>query len=153
MAHPKDLNYPHPTSEAVTAVMKANKRANTRPEVTIRSGLHRLGFRFRKDYIIKIDKVRVRPDIVFTKLKLAVFIDGCFWHLCPEHGHIPKTNIHYWEPKLKANRDRDILTTKLLRECGWNVLRLWEHVTSEESVKVISSKLTLLSKSIKNDKC
>lgn len=145
MTHPKDPDYPRPTSRAVSVVMKANKRTETKPEIAIRSQLHKMGFRFRKDYVIKIAGMSFRPDIVFTKVKLAIFIDGCFWHFCPEHGHIPKSNRHYWEPKLKANRERDILTNNKLRENGWEVLRLWEHTSPEEGASLIISKLALLS--------
>lgn len=92
---PKDPDYPRPTSVLITGIMKANKRANTKPEILIRSSLHKLGYRFRKDFLIKVNNRAIRPDIVFTKYKIAIFVDGCFWHLCPQHGHIPKSNIRY----------------------------------------------------------
>lgn len=144
MSHPKDSDYPQPSSMAVTAVMKANKRSDTKPEVAIRSQLHRMGLRFRKDFIIKIEGRNCRPDIVFTKAKLIIFIDGCFWHFCPKHGHIPKSNIHYWEPKLNKNKERDKSDTQLLTEHGWTVLRIWEHVPIQEAVDIISDQLNEL---------
>src|SRR4051794_39523117 len=102
--------YPYPDSEAVVAVMKANRRSDTGPEVATRALLHRLGLRFRKDYLIKLPETRgVRADIAFSRQRLAVFIDGCFWHGCPEHGHMPRRNTHYWGPKLARNARRDKL--------------------------------------------
>jgi DNA mismatch endonuclease (patch repair protein) len=70
---------------------------------------------------------RVRPDFVFSKLKLAVFVDGCFWHGCPQHSSKPKTNATFWQKKLVANKARDRLVTRVLRKKGWKVLRIWEH--------------------------
>lgn len=136
---PKDPGYPRPTSVLITGIMKANKRANTKPEILIRSSLHKLGYRFRKDFLIRVSNRAIRPDIVFTKYKIAIFVDGCFWHLCPQHGHIPKSNIHYWEPKLNKNAVRDRADTNLLKFEGWQVLRIWEHTPSQEAVQLILS--------------
>jgi len=144
MVHPSDPKYPRPTTNAVTLVMKSNRRSNTKPELSIRSHLHKKGFRFRKDFNINIQGKNIRPDIVFTKVKLAIFIDGCFWHLCPDHGHIPKSNVHYWEPKLYKNRNRDIADTILLESNGWNVMRIWEHIPPIEAADNITNKLLLL---------
>jgi len=134
---PNNPKYPHPSSKAVTAVMKSNRRTNTKPEVTVRSELHRFGFRFKKDFVIKINGRRCRPDIVFTKNKLAIFIDGCFWHLCPQHGHIPKVNVDYWKGFPKGNKARDEADTIFLTNNGWHVLRLWEHLPSAVSASII----------------
>ena len=68
-----------------------------------------------------------KPDFVFRKQKVAIFVDGCFWHCCPEHSNIPKTNREFWEKKLLGNKERDKLVTKTLEEKGWKVLRIWEH--------------------------
>lgn len=144
--HPNNPKYPHPSSAAVSAVMKSNRRADTKPEVAIRSELHKLGLRFRKDFIINIDGRRCRPDIVFTKSRLAVFIDGCFWHLCPQHGHMPRANVSYWHTKLYGNKARDEADTLLLSNNGWHVLRLWEHVPSVASVILILFTLEALGK-------
>ena len=76
----------------------------------------------------------VRPDFVFPRLKLAVFVDGCFWHGCPEHGRKPSTNEWYWSPKLQQNRERDERNTLALRAHGWQVVRIWEHATIEQAV-------------------
>src|SRR3954453_8362723 len=99
--------YPHAASEAVSAVMRANPRENTKPEVMLRSLLHRRGLRFRKHVAIKAKGVSVRPDVVFPRARLAVFVDGCFWHACPAHGTRPRRNADYWLPKLERNVRRD----------------------------------------------
>lgn len=131
------LPYPVPSSSVTTAVMKGNRRANTSPEVVIRGLLHRRGHRFRKDYPIRGTGRRIRADIAFPRQMVAVFVDGCFWHRCPQHGHYPKSNQEYWRPKLDRNRQRDELHTRRLAESGWVVVRVWEHTPVEEAVKHI----------------
>jgi len=105
--------------------MRANPKRDTRPEVVVRSLLHASGLRFRKHHAIKLAELTVRPDIVFTKQKMAVFIDGCFWHACPTHGNVPRANTDYWVPKLQRNVDRDRAVDTALAEAGWQVLRGW----------------------------
>lgn len=107
--------------------MQANRRTGTKPEVALRSALHAAGYRFRKDFRIDAEGVRVRPDIVFTRRKVAIFVDGCFWHVCPEHGRQPTTNEWYWTPKLQRNLKRDSDVNTALRSAGWTVVRVWEH--------------------------
>ncbi len=114
--------------------MAAIRRRDTKPEVRIRSTLHRLGYRFRKDHPIRIEEKVVRPDIAFTKRRVAVFVDGCFWHSCPEHGHRPRVNDEYWSPKLAGNALRDRAQTAALQSQGWIVLRFWEHEAEEDVV-------------------
>lgn len=109
------------------ANMRAIRRRDTRPERQLSSALHALGYRFRRDFSIVIGKARVRPDIVFTRKRVAIFIDGCFWHGCPEHGHRPAVHQDYWNPKLERNRERDVRNNQLLEQDGWTVLRFWEH--------------------------
>ena len=121
------LPYPHPTNPAVSVRMRANPKRDTRPELLVRSLLHARGLRFRKHYPVKLARGTVRPDIVFTRHKLAVFIDGCFWHACPVHGNMPRTNTDYWAPKLRHNVERDQLVDAELGAAGWRVLRFWEH--------------------------
>jgi len=88
--------------------MRANRRTDTKPEMALRRALHRQGYRFRKDYRLDLaGGTRVRPDIAFTARRVAVFVDGCFWHACPEHGTRPANNVWYWEPKLRRNVERD----------------------------------------------
>ena len=131
---------PHPiaSSNGASATMRANRRSNTQPEVRIRSLLHRAGFRFRKDHAIKLGSEKVRPDVVFSKKQLAVFIDGCFWHNCPEHGRIPRLNAEYWRLKLAYNSDRDRQSNLALENAGWLVLRIWEHVQPNDAVNQIA---------------
>jgi DNA mismatch endonuclease (patch repair protein) len=124
--------YPYPTRPGVTAVMKGNRKTDTRPELALRSALHRSGLRFRKDHTVKVDGGRtIRVDVVFPRAKLAVFVDGCFWHRCPQHGTEPKSNTGYWGSKLDRNVERDRETDERLRRAGWEVLRIWEHETVE----------------------
>jgi DNA mismatch endonuclease, patch repair protein len=80
----------------------------------------------------------VRPDIVFTKAKVAVFVDGCFWHCCPEHGSRPATNQGYWETKLDGNVARDKRVNAGLEEAGWTVLRFWEHVSPQDAAAEVA---------------
>ena len=106
--------------------MLANKRRDTSTEMVVRRALHSRGLRYRVDYA-PIPGLRRRADIVFTRARIAVFIDGCFWHGCPVHGTAPKRNADYWEPKLVANVERDRDTDQRLENAGWHVLRFWEH--------------------------
>jgi len=119
--------YPTPRDEAATRVGKGNRRADTKPEVRVRSDLHRRGLRFRKDLLIRAAGVKVHPDVVFTKARVAVFVDGCFWHGCPEHQVVPKSNRDYWVPKLRRNVERDRAADEALGADGWIVIRVWEH--------------------------
>ncbi|HEX2575485.1 MAG TPA: very short patch repair endonuclease, partial [Aquihabitans sp.] len=112
---------------AATKIGKANGRKDTRAEIRVRSALHRRGLRFRKDLLLRLDSVRVHPDVVFTRVRVAVFVDGCFWHGCPEHQHVPKRNRDYWVPKLQANVARDRRVDAALEAAGWEVVRAWEH--------------------------
>jgi DNA mismatch endonuclease (patch repair protein) len=122
------LPYPHPTSKDVSLRMRANPRRDTKPEIAIRSALHARGLRFRKDHPIRLRSGRVvRPDIVFTRRRVALFVDGCFWHCCPDHGNVPKANTAYWQPKLERNVARDAAVSAELAADGWLVLRAWEH--------------------------
>lgn len=117
--------------------MRANPRANTKPELRVRSALHTLGHRFRKNLAVEAVGVRVRPDIVFPRCQVAVFIDGCFWHSCPEHGNVPRANSHYWRPKLERNIARDQHVNEALRAAGWRVIRVWEHTPLDDVVSEI----------------
>ncbi len=121
--------------------MQANRRKDTMPELRLRSELHRAGYRYRVDLRLDLVGARVRPDIVFTRRRVAVFVDGCFWHSCPEHGREPRANTDYWGPKLARNRERDRSITLLLQEAGWTVVRLWEHVPIDEAVLAVREAL------------
>ncbi|MER6590236.1 very short patch repair endonuclease [Micromonospora chalcea] len=122
------LPYPRAMDEGRSRNMRANRRAGTKPEVQLRSQLHRLGYRYRKDHRLDLPTgVRVRPDIVFTRRKVAIFVDGCFWHVCPQHGREPTRNEWYWSRKLRRNVERDRLADQALADAGWQVVRIWEH--------------------------
>lgn len=123
--------------------MKGNRRSDTRPEKLLRSELHKRGMRFRKDLPIDVGESRhPRPDIVFTRRKVAVFLDGCFWHLCPVHGRIPGgKNSSYWKAKLEGNRERDQRDTELLVRSGWRVVRIWEHELLCDAVDAVEAAL------------
>jgi len=122
----------------MTAIMKGNRRTNTKPEIAVRSALHRRGLRFRKDTKVIAAGIAVKTDIVFPTSRVAVFVDGCFWHNCPKHGRQPRANTEYWGPKLERNRRRDELVTKALRADGWHVIRVWEHEHVETAVARIA---------------
>lgn len=112
--------------------MQANRRKDTKPELAVRSLLHAAGLRYRCDLRLKVGQRGVRPDIVFTRRMVAVFIDGCFWHSCPEHSAPPRKNADYWDPKLARNRQRDAENTAALQSAGWLVIRAWEHTPPED---------------------
>src|SRR5262245_28321051 len=120
--------------------MKANRRRDTTPEVRVRSALHRAGLRFRKDLLVRFRGGHTRPDVVFTSTRVAVYVDGCFWHSCPRHGTRPRNNSWYWRPKLRRNLARDRRVTRRLRAEGWLVLRRWEHeLPSAVAAAVVSA--------------
>ena len=122
--------------------MRAIRRTDTKPEVALRSALHRQGYRFRKDLRLDLDKgARVRPDIVFPARRVAVFVDGCFWHVCPEHGRAPTVNEWYWAPKLRRNVERDRVADAALTAAGWRVVRIWEHVPLADAVEAVVTAL------------
>lgn len=124
--------------------MQANKSRDTGPELAVRRLLHAAGLRYRVAFQ-PLTGVRRRADIVFPAKRLAVFIDGCFWHGCPEHGRTEfNRNVAYWTDKIAGNRARDLETTGLLSEAGWHVLRFWEHEEPSEVVTVIQRTLRAL---------
>jgi DNA mismatch endonuclease (patch repair protein) len=116
--------------------MQNQRRRDTAPEVLVRRQLFASGARFRVNY--PVPGLRRRSiDVAFTRLRVAVFIDGCFWHECPHHGTRPRANRQWWADKLAANRDRDAATTRHLLDIGWRVLRFWEHEEPAAVVAVI----------------
>jgi DNA mismatch endonuclease, patch repair protein len=130
--------YPHPSSPGRSANMRANRRTDTKPELALRRALHKRGYRFRKDYRLDLDGGRrVRPDIAFTARRVAVFVDGCFWHACPEHGSKPRANDWYWTPKLARNVERDRVADQTLASAGWQVVRIWEHESLEQALAAV----------------
>lgn len=142
MRNAPGADYPLPSSEAVSRAMKGNTKTDTRPEVRLRSELHSRRARFRKNAPIEAGDIRVRVDILFTKRRLAVFLDGCFWHGCPQHGNWPRANAEYWTAKIKRNLARDVRVSDALRQAGWTVVRIWEHEPPSEAADRVISVLT-----------
>jgi DNA mismatch endonuclease (patch repair protein) len=120
--------------------MQRNVGRETDPEKLLRSVLHRRGLRFRKDLRLE-PPLKITADIVFTKQRVCVFIDGCFWHGCPLHFEVPKTNSDWWREKIEDNRARDIRQTRQLEDCGWTVLRYWEHDLTSENLPEVCNKI------------
>lgn len=99
---------------------------DTSPELAVRSELRRRGLRFRV-HERPVPALRREADVVFASLRVAAFVDGCFWHGCPRHRSQPRANAEWWREKIAANRRRDRQTTSLLRRAGWRIVRAWEH--------------------------
>jgi DNA mismatch endonuclease (patch repair protein) len=133
----KGKSYPFTADPGRAANMRGNRRADTKPELALRAALFAMGYRYRKDLRLDLPARRVRPDIAFTSRRVAVFVDGCFWHACPEHGSKPKSNEWYWSPKLTRNVERDRAADAALAQAGWTVLRLWEHVPLPDAVAAV----------------
>ena len=112
--------------------MQKYARADTKPELMLRKALHRRGLRFRKN-IAPVVGLRCKPDVVFTRLRVAVFVDGCFWHGCPQHETMPKNNAEWWSNKLTRNSERDRRIDAELEANGWAVLRIWEHQSTQSA--------------------
>lgn len=113
--------------ETRSRLMARIRSKDTNPELALRRELWHIGLRFRVQY------GKERIDIAFPSKKLAIFVDGCFWHSCPQHGHTPKSNKGYWEAKLARNLKRALLKDGRLRELGWEVLHFWEHEIREDA--------------------
>lgn len=114
------------STPAIRRVMQGNKGRDTQPEKSLRSAVHRLGLRYRVS-ARPLPSIRRSADLVFPKAKVAVFLDGCFWHGCPKHHRPSRANTDFWETKLARNKERDTETDELLTKAGWTVVRVWEH--------------------------
>lgn len=135
------IRNPAPSSEAALARMKAAKPKDTAPEKALRSELHKKGLRYRID-VKSIKELNRRADIVFRSAKVAVFVDGCFWHGCPIHGTQAKANAKFWKYKIEQNQARDLDTNKQLKKVGWRVIRVWEHENPEKASEKICNIVT-----------
>ena len=112
--------------EKRSKIMRSVVQKDTRPELSLRKALWKKGYRYRIHYGKPI------IDIAFVSKKIAVFVDGCFWHMCPKHSHFPKSRKSYWVPKLKRNAARDKETRELLKKRGWIIVRVWEHDINQD---------------------
>lgn len=130
-------HHPSASSPAIERRMKSQRRRDTKAELSLRSELWRRGLRYRVD--VKVVGRRRRVDIAFTRAKVAVFVDGCFWHRCPEHGSLPKANRAWWTEKLEANERRDRDADTELVAAGWLVIRVWEHEDPIEAADCIEA--------------
>ncbi|QAV28840.1 very short patch repair endonuclease [Micrococcus luteus] len=126
------------TSEGVRRSMRANKGRDTKPELLVRRLVHAAGLRYRVNAKPEKD-LRRTADLLFRPARIAVFIDGCFWHGCPQHYTKPKANNGFWEDKIEQNRVRDAETTRILTERGWTVLRFWEHDDPSEVAGLVKA--------------
>lgn len=125
------------TDDATRARMSRQRSRDTDPERALRSSLHRRGLRYRL-HRRPVPGLRRQADIVFGPARVAVFVDGCFWHCCPDHATSPKANGAWWATKLAANVARDRDTDERLAAAGWTVLRVWEHEDPTEAAARIA---------------
>ncbi|WP_275629624.1 very short patch repair endonuclease [Pseudomonas sp. 273] len=126
----------------MSAVMKRVRTKDTAPELALRKLLFSVGLRYRIHYKPKsVALGRSNIDIAFPRARLAVFVDGCFWHGCPDHGTIPKANGDWWAEKLQSNRARDERVTAVLHAAGWTVLRFWTHQSPESMAAIVMDQL------------
>ena len=130
-----------PPSPATSRRMANVRQKNTGAEIALRQALFGLGMRYRINFIV-LKKPRRVADIAFPTKKIAIFVDGCFWHGCPLHASWPKRNSEFWEEKIRTNRHRDSDTNKRLQRKGWTVLRFWEHESPLEAAKVVAHVVT-----------
>ena len=132
---------PPASSEGVSSRMRQQRRRDTAPELLVRRELFACGLRYRIHYPVP-GLQRRTIDVAFPKRKLAVFIDGCFWHGCPDHGTSPRANYEWWTSKIDGNRARDLQTTEALESAGWSVLRFWEHEDFRDVGRRITAEVT-----------
>lgn len=121
--------------------MRSVKRRDTLPEMEVRRRVHAMGMRYFVDHRVLEKPIR-KADLAFPKLKIAVFIDGCFWHGCPIHGTKPKENARFWYDKLEMNKRRDTDTDERLEKAGWSVIRVWAHERPEKIADLVRSEVT-----------
>jgi DNA mismatch endonuclease (patch repair protein) len=135
-----------PVAESVSARFSRTRGRDTKPELLVRRELHRLGYRYRVNFA-PVPGLRRTADIVFTRRRVAVLIDGCFWHRCPLHYVEPKTRTEFWSSKIAGNVARDLETNRRLEDDGWTVLRFWEHEDPADVVSAVVRKLQSLDSS------
>lgn len=126
-----------PSSSDASRRMAKVRQTGTDAELALRREMHRIGLRYRIEYEV-LKKPRRVADIAFPGRKIAIFVDGCFWHGCPEHATWPKQNAEFWRQKIEANRQRDADTSARLQALGWTALRFWSHESPVKAAKVVA---------------
>ncbi len=135
------MQFPPASSQSALERMTRQRSRDTGTELKLRSALHKRGLRYRLHQNL-VDGLRREVDIVFKSARVAVFVDGCFWHRCPVHGSVPRSNSEFWVNKLSANEERDRDTNRRLTAEGWLVVRVWEHDSPEKAAKRIQELVT-----------
>jgi len=133
-----DATAPVPSSDAVRDRFRRQRVRDTAPELALRRLLHARGLRYRVDQA-PVPGLRRRADVVFTGARIAVFVDGCFWHRCPQHFTAPKSNAQWWKDKIERTVHRDRQTDQALTAVGWVVLRIWEHEPPQAAADRVES--------------
>lgn len=141
---------PKASSSTVHYVMQRIKSRDTGPEKLLRSSLHKKGLRFRVNTYPE-PNLKIKADIIFPKQKICIFVDGCFWHGCPSHFKVPKTNSDWWLEKIEDNKMRDLRQSCELQKCGWTVIRYWEHEITLDNLHRVCSEIEQLVKRKKNE--
>ncbi len=131
-----------PLSPETSRRMAKVRQKGANAEIALRSELYRRGLRYRVDYEV-LKKPRRVADVAFPGLKIAIFVDGCFWHGCPEHATWPKQNAEFWRQKIEANRHRDADTNSRLLDAGWTVLRFWEHESPIRAAETVAQTVAM----------
>jgi DNA mismatch endonuclease (patch repair protein) len=139
---------PTASSPAVRARMRRQATRNTSVELAVRRALYARGLRYRVHQRPLTGLPRV-ADVVFSKVRVAVFVDGCFWHACPEHATWPRSNAEWWRNKLERTRSRDAETDDLLSEAGWIPVRIWEHEEPVQAATRLATLVTLRSSELR----
>jgi DNA mismatch endonuclease (patch repair protein) len=132
----KNVDAPIPSSRAASRRMESVRSSNTSAELKLRAYLHKIGLRYRVHQLVS-RHTRCRPDLVFKRARVVVFVDGCFWHSCPRHRSWPAANAQWWREKIEANCERDRRLRRQLRRAGWRVVRVWEHEKPEVAARRI----------------
>lgn len=142
-----------PSSPETSRRMAKVRQKGTDTEIALRRELYRRGLRYRIDYKVLKEPRRV-ADVAFPALKVAIFVDGCFWHGCPKHATWPKQNAEFWRQKIESNRIRDADTNARLQDADWTVLRFWGHESPIEAAEVVARLVTIMrSKRCKSPSC
>src|SRR5688572_14804438 len=143
----EDLCRPKASSAAVRRRMQSTPQRDTPAELRIRKLLHARGLRYSIN-ARPLKNSRRRADVVFRRARIAIFVDGCFWHGCPEHGTWPRANEQFWREKILSNKERDSDTNLQLKATGWEVIRVWEHEAPAEAARRIARRVRVRLKAI-----